>query len=137
MPTVAVEQPMLAGRPTAETHLPRLHAELLALISAHAATSKNPLAWPTLLRYVEAAAFEGPEDLLLDDAVGNRNPDRVIGELLEDLVDYGLVLVSHEGLAVTSIGTEALTQPGDGLISHMIAWLENLPNRPAGSVLGP
>jgi hypothetical protein len=131
--TIAGERPVLSGRPSAELKLPNLHAELLALISAHGQRLQQALPWPSLLRYVDEVAYEGPKDLILDDSVRGRNPDRLVAELLGDLIDYGLIEAGRQGLAVTSVGTEALQQSDDrGLLDQMIEWIETLKDRPAG-----
>jgi hypothetical protein len=103
--------------------LPEVHAELLALIAAHA--EKEPaLPWPLLLRYIDLVAFEGPHDLVLDDSVRHRNPDRLVAELLGDLSDYGLVEVGRVGLTVTQPGVEALKLSGrEKLLDKMRQWL--------------
>jgi hypothetical protein len=126
MSAIANERPVLRGRPSADTQLPEVHAELLALIGAHDAEADQPLPWPLLLRYVDLVAFDGPGDLVLDDAVRHRNPTRLIASILGDLSDYGLVEVGRAGLTVTSAGVEALALSGrDDLVEQMTKWLHS------------
>lgn len=133
MSAITIERPVLSGRPNADLKLPDVHAELLALISAHKATLDRALPWSLLLRYVDVVAFEGPHELVLDEILEHKNPARVVAELLGDLSDYGLIEVGRDGLCVTSAGADALAESDRrGLLDQMIKWIAEPRHQPAG-----
>lgn len=97
----------LAGFPRSLADLPTSHRVVLALLLAYQERRDTPLPWATLADYAQASsALENDAALLARDL--GRGMLRQLALVVGDLVDYGLVEASANGLAVTPTTRDAI-----------------------------